>query len=248
MKSYIKEYATKGFFTVPNFFSSKITDEIKKAVKEISYHPDVKKYNDRSGALRRIEYFTFKNHLFKKINEQLKKLITDVTSKEQTLFKDKINFKPPFGEGFYAHYDGVFQFKTANGIIKNGWYEYAEDFNNVLLALDDFTHENGPLEIANASQGNFETLIKNTKGDGTPDIKEEFAREIIFIPMHVSKGSLVVFKHSCPHRSSPNRSSSERGSLYLTYNNLVDGDFYEQYFLDKHQSTNAHKSLLGEQS
>jgi hypothetical protein len=66
MKSYIKEYATKGFFTVPNFFSSKITDEIKKAVKEISYHPDVKKYNDRSGALRRIEYFTFKNHLFKK--------------------------------------------------------------------------------------------------------------------------------------------------------------------------------------
>ena len=27
-----------------------------------------------------------------------------------------------------------------------------------------------------------------------------------------------------------------------------DGDFYEQYFSDKHQSINSHKSLLGDEA
>ena len=34
--------------------------------------------------------------------------------KKFTIFKDKYNAKPPKGEGFYAHYDGIFYFKNNN--------------------------------------------------------------------------------------------------------------------------------------
>ena len=248
MKFYIKEYLTKGYFTIPNFILPDLADEIKKTVEEISVRKDVDIYYDRSGTLRRMEYFTFKNNLLKNLNEKIKKLLLSVTSKKQALFKDKVNFKPPLGEGFYAHYDGIFQFNTPDGKIKNGWYEYAENFNNVLIALDDFTPLNGPLEVANVCHGDFKKLLKDTKLDGTPEIKEELARKMVFTPILISKGSIIVFKHNCPHRSSSNRSSSERGSMYLTYTNADDGDFYEQYFSDKHQSINTHKSLIGEKT
>ena len=47
-----------------------------------------------------------------------------------TLFKDKYNVKPPKGEGFYAHYDGIYIWKDENGVNRNGWYEYSEEFFN----------------------------------------------------------------------------------------------------------------------
>ena len=248
IKVYSTEYLNKGYFTIPNFISSNEVEDIKKAVDETSNRKDVDIYHDRSGTLRRMEYFIFKNNLFKNLNEEFKKLLFNVTSKKQKLFKDKVNFKPPSGEGFFAHYDGVFQFTTSDGLIKNGWYEYAKNFNNVLIALDDFTSLNGPLEVANACKGDFDTLLKHTKLNGTPEIKDELVRSMVFKPMIVSKGSLIVFKHNCPHRSSSNRSSSERGSMYFTYTNAEDGDFYEKYFSDKHKSINIHKSLIGEKT
>jgi len=245
---YEHEYTEKGFFLVPNFISSEEVAGLKRAIEEVKERSDVDIYYDRKNLLRRLERFISKHPLFKQINEKVKDFLFDVTKKEQALFKDKVNFKPPLGEGFFAHYDGVMQFSAKDGIIKNGWYEYAESFNNALITLDDFTYENGPLEVANSHYGNFETLLGNTKRDGTPDIREELVHDISFTPIIASKGSLIVFKHNCPHRSSPNLSSFERGSLYLTYNNLKDGDFYEQYFSDKHQSINPHKSLLGDES
>jgi len=246
MKIYKKEYHQKGFFIVPNFFEKKYVNKINKAISEIHKSKNVKIYNDRSGNLRRMEHFVFKNTLFQEINKKFINFLTKVTLKKQILFKDKVNFKPPLGEGFHPHYDGVFQFKTQDGKVKNGWYEYTDEFNNILLALDDFNHENGPLEVANADHGSFEKLIKNTKLDGTPEIKNELIKKISFVPMYIMRGSLVVFKHTCPHRSSPNNSSSERRSLYFTYNNSVNGDFYEQYFFDKDKSINSHKSLIGD--
>ena len=57
-------------------------------------------------------------------------------SKEYVIFKDKYNAKPPGGEGFYTHYDGVFNWVNSKGDNKNGWYEYANNFVNILVAID----------------------------------------------------------------------------------------------------------------
>merc|ERR1719453_529856 len=56
---------------------------------------------------------------------------------EMVLFKDKINFKLPGGDGFKAHQDQ-----------QAGWGKYIKWFVTVGVCVDDATPENGCLEIA----------------------------------------------------------------------------------------------------
>lgn len=242
-----KFFSNKGFVGLDRYFLENEVNEIKKAVAEVKSIDGVDLYLDRSNLMRRMENFIFKNNLLVKVNSQIVDLLSKLTSKDQNLFKDKVNFKPPNGEGFNAHYDGIFQFKTKEGILKNGWYEYASEFNTVLICLDDFTTENGTLEISMSHPGNFNSLLRNTKGNGSPDLKDNLVKDLNFYPVLAKAGSLIIFKHNCPHRSFPNFTSNDRSSLYLTYNNSKDGNFYEEYFQDKKNSTNTNKALLGEQ-
>ena len=242
-----QEFKENGFIVIENFISLAEINIIKNKVEGLKNHIKVDIYNDRNGNLRRMENFVKKDKLFVDLNEKIKNLLLSITLKEQALFKDKVNFKPPKGEGFYPHYDGIFQFTKSDGVTRNGWYEYAEDFNNVLLPLDDFTTQNGALEIAKKRNGNFASLLDDTKRDGTPDIKESLVNELEFFPIYCTKGSVLIFKHNCPHQSKVNKSPLDRISLYLTYTNLEDGDFYERYFNDKHSSLNPYKALKGQQ-
>ncbi len=240
-------YNQNGYLVIENFFSTKTTSKIKIAIDEIKGDKSIELYYDKSGLIRRMENFTYKHKTFKFVDEKIKNLLLKLTSFEQSLFKDKVNFKPPKGEGFFAHYDGIFQFRTPEGKIKNGWYEYTSDFTNCLICLDNFTIENGTLEISKSHNEDFKTLLKNTKNNGTPNIKDELILQLKFNPIVANSGSVVIFKHTCPHRSSPNYSKNDRGSLYLTYNKLKNGNFYKKYFLDKKKSKNPFKALQGEQ-
>ena len=156
-------YNKNGYLVIENFFSTKITSKIKIAINEVKENKNIQLYFDKSGLIRRMENFTYEHKTFEFVNEKIKNLLLKLTSFRQNLFKDKVNFKPPKGEGFFAHYDGVFQFTTPDSKIKNGWYEYTNDFTNCLICLDNFTVKNGTLEISKSHNGDFETLLKNTK-------------------------------------------------------------------------------------
>jgi len=178
------------------------------------------------------------------LNSKIEDLLFEITRTKYNLFKDKINFKPPGGEGFNAHYDGVFNF-TDGVAVRKGWYEYADKFVNVLIALHDFTVENGTLEVARIHEGSFEAILQNTKQDGSPDLIDDVISKCEFSPIIISKGGLVIFSNLCPHRSSPNKSSSPRGSIYFTYNEKKHGNNYDCYFMDKKKSKNQFKALTG---
>lgn len=242
------EYNEVGFTIFESFFSEKEVDLLQQSIKELSNSKEVTLYKDRSGKLRRMEQFTFKDEILNSLNERVSALLFGLTGDRYELFKDKVNFKPANGEGFFAHYDGIFQFQTQDGITKNGWYEYASEFDNVLITLDDFTQENGALEVAKQHLGDFDTLLKNTKLDGSPDLKDSTTLDCDFFPLICSKGSVIFFKHSCPHRSGPNRSKFDRGSIYFTYTKAKHGSFYEEYFKDKEDSKNKNKALSGEEA
>ena len=47
------------------------------------------------------------------------------------------------------------------------------------LALDDFTIENGALQIAPRHSGTFSELLLNTKCDGSPDLIPELSPHVI---------------------------------------------------------------------
>jgi ectoine hydroxylase-related dioxygenase (phytanoyl-CoA dioxygenase family) len=240
-----EDFCNNGFALLNSILSKEIISDLKSAINDCSSSKDCDHYKDRNGLLRRMENFTFKNMVFEELNEKVRELLFNLTDEKQVLFKDKVNFKPPKGEGFFAHYDGVFQFITSDDKTKNGWYEYGNDFNNVLITLDDFTDDNGPLEVAKHHSGNFDELLRKTTCDGSPNLKTEVEAECHFTPLTCRAGSIIIFKNTCPHRSSANNSEKERGSLYLTYTPSEDVKIYEKYFADKAGSKNKDKSLTG---
>ena len=242
----ISEFSSKGYLYLESFIPEQEVQTIKTLISKLSKNERVDIYSDRNGKLRRMERFTNLDDSLISLNKKIIEILKQLTNENYVLFKDKVNFKPPRGEGFYAHYDGVFQFHNGDGILKNGWYEYADEFLNVLITLDDFTLENGTLELSEKHQLEFEELLANTLGGGCPDLIKEVEDDCNFVPMICKKGSLVIFEHTCPHRSAANNSIHERGSLYWTYNKLRTGDLYDQYFSDKASSVNKNKALLGE--
>jgi len=135
-------------------------------------------------------------------------------------------------------------FKDENEAERKGWYEYTDNFVNVLVALDPCNKENGKIEIAKVHNGSFENLLLNTKQNGTPEILEKIKAKINFYTIELNAGDVVMFSNLCPHKSEKNNSKQSRGTLYYTYTKEKPGSFYEKYFIDKKNSKkNKSKSL-----
>lgn len=239
-----KLYSQKGFFIIKNVLKD---SEINELNNEIGIANNVDKYFDKKGQIRRIERIFDKGENLYNLNLRIVELLKKIFEESFTIFKDKFNAKPPGGEGFFAHYDGIFEFKDNNLIKRKGWYEYTDIFVNILIALDSCSKENGTIEISNIHNDSFENLLLNTKQDGTPDLLEAIEKSSIFESIELAAGDVVIFSNQCPHRSKKNYSSSSRRTLYYTYTPEKFGSFYEKYFFDKKNSKNTKsKSLSGE--
>ena len=245
MENLRKEYENFGFFKIENVIDKIL---IKKIVSEIiSVKKNVDIYYDKKGSLRRIEKLYDKGEGLKSVNKKILNLLKKIFNVEFTIFKDKFNAKPPGGEGFFAHYDGIFKFKNENNEDRKGWYEYGNFFVNALIALDPCNTENGTIEISNAQKESFDKLLSNTKKNGTPDLLPEIEKKLKFKVINLSYGDVVIFSNTCPHRSKKNKSNFDRKTLYYTYTPLKYGSMYEKYFIDKSKSKNSNsRSLSGE--
>ena len=230
-----------GFFVYKDIFEK---DYILKIIDEINKAKNTVKYYDSKKNLRRVEKLYNKGIYLNNLNETITVLLKKIFKEDFLIFKDKYNAKPPNGDGFYAHYDGIFHFIDSDNNIKNGWYEYSDFFINVLIALDLCNEENGTIELSKSHQGNFVELLKNTNNDNTPALKKEIENNIIFEPINLNVGDIVIFSHKCPHRSKKNNTSISRRILYYTYTRGKNGSKYDQYFLDKEKSKNTSKALV----
>jgi len=238
------QYSLKGFFTIKNVFNK---NEINSLNKEIAIATNVDKYFDKNGKIRRIERLFNKGSNLINLNLKISELLKNIFEENFVIFKDKYNAKPPGGEGFFAHYDGVFEFDDVNGVRKKGWYEYSKIFVNVLVALDSCNEQNGTIEISDVHKENFEKLLLNTKQNGSPELLEKIEKKLNFVPINLDIGDIVIFSNQCPHRSNKNNSTSSRRTLYYTYTQEILGSFYNKYFFDKKNSINTQsKSLSGE--
>jgi len=235
-----KLFNDKGFFICKKVFEEEFITEL---LNEIYKSEDTLKYYDNNKKLRRVEKLYQKGLFLKKSNLIILELLKKFFDETFIIFKDKFNAKPPKGEGFFAHYDGIFQFKDQKSNIKNGWYEYSDFFINALIALDECNINNGTIEISSAHKGDFYRLLDNTKKDGTPALKSDIENKIVFETINLEIGDVVFFSHTCPHRSKKNNSNKDRRILYYTYTKSEDENIYEKYFIDKKTSKNPLKSL-----
>ncbi len=132
---------------------------------------------------------------------------------ETVLFKDKINFKYPGGDGFKAHQDQA-----------AGWTRYAPLFVTALVTIDAATIANGCLELATAPRS------RQLLGAEWAPLDEE-ALGLVAVP--TQPGDVIFFDSFVAHASRPNLTDAARRVLYLTYNLAVDGDHRARYFAEK---------------
>ena len=236
-----KEFLTKGFFVCKNILNEKFVSIL---INDISEAKNTQKFFDKNNIIRRVEKLYNKSENLITLNNTILNILKNIFNKDFTIFKDKFNAKPPGGEGFYAHYDGIFEFINEDNDKKKGWYEYGDFFINALVALDPCDKSNGTIEIAEKHLGNFDKLLTNTKNDGTPALSEVIENQSKFELINLNSGDIVFFLNTCPHRSKKNQSNINRRILYYTYSPAELGSKYNEYFEDKLKSKNKSKALL----
>ena len=223
----LQTFKDDGFLIVRGLFNaeqmaviSEWSDEMlarpEESGKHWVYHERSLKGDD-AALVSRIENISPFHNGFQGLVEALRGLVGQLLGEEAVLFKEKINFKMPGGDGFKPHQDS-----------QAGWDSYTDFFINVLVSIDAATIENGCLELCAGyhQRGLFNSWEPLTEAD---------IEGMDFRPVPTEPGDAVFFDCYTPHQSSPNMSNSVRRIYYVTYNRASDGDHTAEYYADKHK-------------
>lgn len=221
----IEAFHRDGFLVKRGAFSVDETNRITRWTEEVLalpeetgrhwvYHETSAK--DGAELVSRIEKIAPFHEGFGALTEALKGPMGQLLGEKAVLFKEKINFKMPGGDGFKPHQDS-----------QAGWYNYADYFISALVSIDRATLENGCLFIAGGEHK------KGLKMEWAPLSDEEIA-DMDFVPVPTEPGDVVFFDSYAPHSSEPNMSDDIRRIYYATYNGASKGDHLEQYYADKY--------------
>lgn len=173
---------------------------------------------DGKVLINRIENMTPFSPGYKELAEVLRPSVGQLLGEEAVLFKDKINFKMPGGDGFKPHQDA-----------QAGWETYARYYVNVMVTIDDANIENGCLEVSKRPEAKL-------VGKEWEPLSVAETEKMKFEIIPTAPGDILYFDAYVPHRSAPNFSKSIRRIYFATYNRLSEGDFLERYYTDKRAS------------
>ncbi len=181
------------------------------------YHEKSLKTPDRELVCR-IENIAPFHEGFAQLSDVLRHPVSTLLGEEAVLFKEKINFKMPGGDGFKPHQDS-----------QAGWDYYADFFISVLVCIDEATLENGCLQIC--AGHHTSGLAKSWE-----PLTETDMEGMSFVPVPTQPGDIIFFDCYAPHASAPNMSDKIRRLYYATYNRRSDGDHMAKYYADKHKN------------
>ena len=229
-ESQVAEFKRDGYVVAPRMFDpltvARIagwTDEVVRAPetpgRHMVYYEDDRRRPGRR-IVSRIENFC---PFFPSFNEFLNTrpaldCLAQLFGEPAVMFKDKINFKLPGGDGFKAHQD-----------VQAGWDTYGSLHITMLISIDASTRENGCLEIA-AGAHRDGLLGERWQPLADPDPR------IIYQPCPTQPGDAIFFDSYVPHRSQANETSEQRRILYMTYGKAADGDHRVAYYADKRKN------------
>ena len=214
-----------GFLLIHDLYEKKDMKKITQWTDEVTNYPEVpnkymmyfeeSKLEKGKRILSRMEDIEPFHQGFSELffRGEIQKITSQLFNEKALLFKDKINFKMPGGDGFKAHQD-----------VQAGWDRYAKLHITALLSIDPSTTENGCLEIA---AGNHE---RELVGEQWKPL-EETTLDYISVP--TNPGDTIFFDSYIPHRSGPNMTDEKRRVLYVTYNAVSEGDHRRKYYADK---------------
>jgi len=141
-------------------------------------------------------------------SSSLNAVLTEIYGESPRLFKDKLILKPPGSPGYPWHQDYI------------SWPFFPESFVTVMVALDEARSDNGCLEIV---RGSHKRGYLSPRDGDFHDLPEAGLTAEDRIKTPLSPGDAVIFGCYTVHGSGPNRSTSPRRQLYLSYNKDSDG-------------------------
>jgi 2-aminoethylphosphonate dioxygenase len=224
----IDDFRRDGFLVVRGFFDEQEMREIAAWTSGLEAAPEISGrhwiYREKSlldggsRVLQRIEnFFPFHQGFHELLAEgKLCDAVDALFGEASVLFKDKINFKMPGGDGFKLHQDQ-----------QAGWSRYASLFITALVSIDEATIENGCLEVAAGLHR------KGLLGEEWKPLPEDLAG-LELVPVPTKPGDVIFFDSYTPHASQPNFTKAKRRVLYATWNRASEGDQRERYYADKH--------------
>ncbi len=147
-------------------------------------------------------------------------VLAELFDEPAVLFKEKINFKGPGGQGFTEHQDAP------------AFASFGQRYHiTLMVGVDATTPENGCLEMVD---GHADREILPQAADGT--LRSDVVSRLEWRPLPTEPGDVVLFDSYVPHRSGPNRSGASRRALYVTYNGLSEGDRRADYYARKRRA------------
>jgi hypothetical protein len=218
-----------GYLLLPGSLSAGETQELERWTAALSDLPEAPgkwmKYFERSlldrsrMLLCRIENFIPYHPGFSSFLRGGARLeiLSQLMGEQAVLFKEKINFKLPGGNGFKPHQDAP-AFST-----------FAQSYHvTMMVAIDPSTCENGCLNVV---KGHHRQGVLAQEPDGT--LRGSVIDSLLWEPILMNPGDLLFFDSYLPHGSAPNRSQAPRRALYVTYNRISEGDRRDDYFAHK---------------
>ncbi|MBT8040996.1 MAG: phytanoyl-CoA dioxygenase family protein [Gammaproteobacteria bacterium] len=226
----VEQFQRDGFLLVRGMYSADEVADISRWTDQVAGSPEVPgrdwKYFEQSRQnderiLCRIENFVPFHEGFSALilRRRMVQAVSELFGEKAVLFKDKINFKLPGGDGFKEHQD-----------VQAGWDDYADLHITAMIAIDETNEENGSLEMIPGLHR------QGILGEMWAPLTDENTGHSEYLPVHCQPGDAVFFDSYAPHRSAPNRTPHARRVLYITYNKLSEGDSRERYYADKHQN------------
>lgn len=226
----IAQFKRDGFLVVRALYAPDEVAEISAWTDEVAGMPEVpgkymmyfeKSRKDGSRIICRIENFVPYHPGFSKLitARRMQQAVSELFGEEAVLFKDKINFKLPGGDGFKEHQD-----------VQAGWDAFADLHITAMIAIDETNEANGSLEMIAGMH------TQGVLGSMWAPLTDADTHNAAYVPVHCRPGDAVFFDSYAPHRSQPNRTDQARRVLYITYNKASQGDSREQYYADKRRN------------
>jgi hypothetical protein len=181
-----------------------------------------KKNPEDPKLLCRVENFTQYNPGLNYLlnGEKLLGMLTDLFDEPATLYKKKINYKLPGGDGFAPHQD-----------VAAGWWMYGQTLHiSTLVCIDEANASNGCLELV------WDEHKNGMACEPWKEITQETCDKMDWKMAPTKPGDVVFFDSYVPHRSGPNTSQKPRRVLYATYAKASEGNLRNRYYVDKRAS------------
>lgn len=226
----IEQFRRDGYLVVRSMYSPEEVRQISEWTDEVAGFPEVpgkymmyfeKSQQDGSRMICRIENFVPYHAGFSGLitSTRMQRAVSELFGEAAVLFKDKINYKLPGGDGFKEHQD-----------VQAGWDQYARLHITAMVAIDETNEANGSLEVIPGMHK------KGLLGKQWSPLNENDTAHSRYRAVHCKPGDAVFFDSFAPHRSAPNRTDKSRRVLYITYNRASEGDSRKRYYADKRAS------------